>query len=802
MTLLMCLFAWTAKADSTVKVGSSDGGTTLSPGADYKSMSAAFNALNGFTGVVNLQIIDNTTETSTIYYTKSVSWTTLNIYPTVTGKTISGNISGAIFYLTAVSGMVIDGRLHNADGSLNGSTRDLTITNTGGATLLSAVTFMMVGNTSGNTIKYCTIKGSGTANYRGTISITNGATIATGNGSNTISNNLFTCADNAKRPAWSIYSSGTSAAFPNNNLTITDNEFADFLSTNAGTNMGNGGAILLSAYTSACSITGNSFYETTLFAPTASAVPCNVITVSNGSGTGFDISNNYIGGSAALCAGLNPFRKTNAFDNQFYAINVTVGGTPVTTVTNNTIQHIEWGNSANAMWTGINIGGAAINVTGNTIGATTGTGSINYTGAGATNASFYGINFGQTATSAGTGNCSNNNIGSITMNTVPATIYGLFNSSTGTTYFQNNIIGSTTTANSINAAGTGALAHNIMTIRQNGTGNATISGNTIANITNSANAGSNIQVMLVGNGTNTINGNFIYNIFSPNSTSAAKASIYGINIYNSTAGSTSTLSNNIISLGGDAASSVIGIQEANAGATATTNIYFNTIYIGGNEGSGSTAKSYCLTSSNGSTFNKNIKNNILLSTRSTVGGSSQHYALSGSAPSGTFVCDYNDYFVSGEGSKLGYYASADQTTSVIVTGQDVNSLAIDPTFANAGGTLATDYKTNSSVSLPGTPIAGITTDFSTITRGGTPRMGALESSFTTQLNAVEPTSSPRIISNAVGIAVMLSAESNIELYSINGLLIDKTRTSGMYTRNLSNGMYIISINGKASKFIK
>ena len=238
MTLLMCLFAWTAKADVTVKVGSSDGGTTLSPGADYKSMSAAFNALNGFTGIVNLQIIDNTTETSTIYYTKSVSWTTLNIYPTVTGKTISGNISGAIFYLTAVSGMVIDGRLHNADGSLNGTTRDLTITNTGGATLLSAVTFMMVGNTSGNTIKYCTIRGSGTANYRGTISISTGATLATGNGNNTISNNLFTCADNAKRPTWSILSVGTSAAYPNDNLTITDNEFADFLSTNTGQGAG------------------------------------------------------------------------------------------------------------------------------------------------------------------------------------------------------------------------------------------------------------------------------------------------------------------------------------------------------------------------------------------------------------------------------------------------------------------------------------------------------------------------------------------------------------------------------------
>jgi len=750
MTLLMCLFAWTAKADSTVKVGSSDGGTTLSPGADYKSMTAAFNALNTFTGVVNLQIIDNTTETSTIYYTKSASWTTLNIYPTVTGKTISGNISGPLFNLTAVSGMVIDGRLHNADGSLNGSTRDLTITNTGGATVLGAITIRLEGNSSGNTIKYCTIKGSGTANYRGIICILAGATLATGNGNNTISNNLFTCADNAKRPTWSILSVGTSAAYPNNNLTITDNEFADFLSTNAG--QGTGGAINLGASTSACTITGNSFYETTSFIPTASALTCSVISVSNGSGTGFNISNNYIGGSAALCAGLNPFRKTNALDNPFYAINVTVGGTPVTTVTNNTIQHIEWGNSANAMWTGINIGGAAINVTGNTIGATTGTGSINYTGAGATAAQFYGINFGQTATSVGTGNCSNNNIGSITMNTVPAAIYGLFNSSAGTSYFQNNIIGSTTTANSINAAATGA--HNIQIIRQNGAGNTTISGNTIANITNSTTSSSStLQVMLVGNGNNIINGNFISNIFSPNSTSAAKASTYGVNIYNSAAGSTSTLSNNIISLGGDAACNIIGIQEANSGGTSTTNMYYNTIYIGGNEGSGSTAKSYCLTSSNGSTFNKNIKNNVLVNARSTVGGSSQHYAFSASAPSGTFVCDYNDYFVSGEGSKLGAFASADKTTSVIVTGQDVNSKAVDPSFTGAaaitaGTAVATDYKATNSALL-GVSGNGVTTDYNANTRSTSPKMGAYEPSATWNGSAwdVSPTSTINAVIN-------------------------------------------------------
>jgi len=40
------------------------------------------------------------------------------------------------------------------------------------------------------------------------------------------------------------------------------------------------------------------------------------------------------------------------------------------------------------------------------------------------------------------------------------------------------------------------------------------------------------------------------------------------------------------------------------------------------------------------------------------------------------------------------------------------------------------------------------------------------------------------------------------LYSINGMLIEKTKVSGTYSHDLNNGMYIIRVNGKATKFIK
>ena len=57
---------------------------------------------------------------------------------------------------------------------------------------------------------------------------------------------------------------------------------------------------------------------------------------------------------------------------------------------------------------------------------------------------------------------------------------------------------------------------------------------------------------------------------------------------------------------------------------------------------------------------------------------------------GTIACNYNDYWVSGTGGIMGYYG-ANKTTLPVVTGQDVNSQAADPAFANAGGTAAADY---------------------------------------------------------------------------------------------------------------
>jgi len=76
--------------------------------------------------------------------------------------------------------------------------------------------------------------------------------------------------------------------------------------------------------------------------------------------------------------------------------------------------------------------------------------------------------------------------------------------------------------------------------------------------------------------------------------------------------------------------------------------------------------------------------------------------------------------------------------------------------------------------------------------------------FTTRLvtETEVPALAPRLMRTPSGIRVELNEPANIELYNINGSLIEKTKATGTYTRNLNNGIYIIRINGKSTKFVK
>ncbi len=754
-------------------------GTTL---AYYSTLKAAFDKINDGThqGVINIHVQESTNETAAAVLnpsgTGAANYVGINMYPTTTGVTISGNLATPLIDLNGADNVIIDGRLN-----ASGATKDLTISNTNTSNTAGTSTIRLINDATNNTIKYCNINGSETIATSGILFFST-ANTGSGNDANTIDNNNITSSTSANRPINAIYSLGTVGKENSENV-ISNNNIYDFLKNGSASN-----GIFISSNSTAWTVDGNSFYETTSFISTGT-VAYNAIQINNTTGTGFNILNNNIGGSAALCGG-TAWTKTIATNNVFNAINLNVGTTTASSIQNNTIQNFSWSNSSAANWNAINVSGGNVNIgttTGNTIGASTGTGSISVTGK--TNGqNVYGINI----SSSGTVDCQKNTIGSITAAngaTLSSNIFGIYKSPTvGITTISYNNIGSTSTENSFNAssastanpqsvygiynAGTGTIIISSNTISKltNGNtsptsngltngialvaGNSTISNNTIYDLTNACgNPSSLYQAAVCGialNGTlgvRNVTGNTIYNlsniyasftgsvigIFSTGPTSgntiqsnfvhslsATGGSLYGIKI----GSGSSTYSNNIINLGGTNPTANYGIYDV-GGASQTCNLYFNTIHIGGSVSAGA-INSYAIYSASNTNI-RNYQNNICSNARANSGGTGKHYGIYYAVTAGTRTVDYNDYFTPNSGGIIGFY-NGDQNTLLLLktaTARDVNSLNTDPLFSSAGGTAVANYY--SAATLTGVAGTGITVGFYGITRNATPKMGALES---------------------------------------------------------------------------
>ena len=758
-------------------------------GADYSTLKSAFDAVNAgtITGAINLQITGNTSEAASAILNASgsgsASYSSVSIYPTVSGRMISGNIAAPLIDLNGADNVTFDGRVNATGNSI-----DLTITNASTSATAGTSTIRLYKSAEKNTVKYCTIKGSETNASSGVIFFST-ATTGTGNDDNTIDHNIIT-SDAAGRPVNAIFSLG-SPGYENNGNIISNNNICDFFKQ-ATASCG----INLSSFTTMCTISGNSFYETTSFAPTAS-VAYNVIQINNISGNGFIVSGNYIGGHSALCGGI-AWTMTSAKTNIFYAIYLNVGTNMASSVQENTIKNIQWTGWGSPQWYGIYVAAGNINIgtiSGNTIGAETGTGSVTIE-----NTNMNAISYGMFISGSGEINIDNNKIGSVTTKnliTKSHDFYAIYRIGSGATTISNNLIGSLTTANSIDASTeSSGNAQNVYGIYNSATGAITINGNTITNLNNaykgtstssqtigiftiagsnaidnntianltnaspqsnykgnasvigivqtSGNSGQTISGNLIynlintttlttfeggimglyyngaGSGTNNISNNYIYNLSVLSNSN--KARIYGIQI----GGGTATYYNNIISLGNNVnyGNFLFGISDDGSGAC---NIYFNTVYIGGNSPVSSSPSFALISTSNNNT--RNYRNNIFINARSG-GSSGTHYAIC-VAKTTNLTIDFNNYYVSGVGGVLGgegsiWYRANKATLNEWknFTGQDANSLASDPAFATPGGIFATDFIPSSV--LPGITIGSITTDYSGATRAAIPTMGAWE----------------------------------------------------------------------------
>lgn len=312
----------------------------------------------GYTSAPTITIAGGTTAATTTVNLGAPSYTSLKIYPTVTGKTITGSNAKALIMLNGANNVTFDGRLNQA-----GTERDLTVLNTSVGS--GPMTIQLIGNASNNTFKYCKIKGLGQSTSSAMFTLSNPLTSsATGCANNTISNNIFsgTSAAVNARPFAVIYSVGVTGAINTGNI-VQDNDFQDVFVNN-----GNTSCIALGNFNNGWTISGNSFYETASYTNAVSNSTYNYIAV--GSGNSHTISGNYIGGTASHCGG-GTFTKTTNTNNAFRGIyfSHTDVGTP-STIENNVIKNIAWSNgTTTATWNGIFLAGSHdVNVIGNTIG--------------------------------------------------------------------------------------------------------------------------------------------------------------------------------------------------------------------------------------------------------------------------------------------------------------------------------------------------------------------------------------------------------------------------------------------------
>jgi len=612
MALIAVVFVQNSHAQITVSGSNTKDATYTS----LTKADGAFAALNSVTQTgqtITITITaDVTTENGATSLTGAAGmWASLTLYPTVTGLTISGNINAPLIDLNGADNVTIDGRVNQS-----GSTPDLTISNINTGTFASAIRF--INSAENNTVKYCNISSSC---YNAGVGMINFTSSASGNGND---NNIVEYCNitnaGGNRPYNAIFSSGATGRLNSGNI-IRYNNIYNFFNPN---NSSYG--INISNSSTDWTIMNNSFYETTTFAPAGDYkyYPLFINTGNNNI-----VSNNYIGGSEPLCAG-SAFNVISNYAHYFCGIFIN-GGTAAT-VQNNTIQNMNYTSVEDNPWDGIYINSGNADVTDNTIGATTGNGSIYLTtpvasatttitagevtainlngggsgyntspvisfstnsggsGAAATAIISGGVVTGFNLTSGGTGYTSAPSVYFDGQTTNYSVSHGMIKQSAGNVTISDNNIGSITTVGSADK-----YSHGFESIYVRGvSGTVIINNNLIGSLSTensihtSSSASSSLQkqdiygIYSAGTGTTIISGNTIANLHNAYTGLVAAARARGIQ---TTAGSNTIQNNTVrnISTASKQSSfassaSLIGISQTSATAGTTQTVSGNTIY--------------------------------------------------------------------------------------------------------------------------------------------------------------------------------------------------------------------------------
>lgn len=378
---------------------------------------------------------------------------------------------------------------------------------------------------------------------------------------------------------------------------------------------------------------------------------------------------------------------------------------------------------------------------------------------------------------------------------------------------------------------------------------STISGNSIFNISGLDAASTNVIGIQLNPTVNAavmnVFSNNIYNL-SSNKTRKIGANGTGCNgiLTHATGALTPTLNvyNNMIRLGYDRsgnadalATGYIGIRDSvmSTSSSAVANYYGNTIYIGGsNVALSDTIFSMGICFASASSATRNVKNNLIVNSRSNTGGSGApafriqsaanaagigHYAIgTGGSSTGlsNFISNNNDYVANGVGGVLGRFTSKAEAADLAAiqgyTSGDLQSINVNPLFVNANGATPdlhldqTNYNANEGLKYAAVLPAPFNVDLDGDTRHETsPTIGGDEyTGMVTALNLTE--CHALIISvNENDVVIHNTASGNlVSVYNLNGQNVKQLLSNqGTTSFKLGRGIYIVKIENKISKIV-
>lgn len=773
----MCTF--NASAQNVYTVGGGVG--------QYSTLKQAFDAINAgqITGEIVLQIAGNTTETSTATLNRSgsgaASYSSVLVYPLLTGLSISGNLNGTLISLNGASNVVIDGR-----ADTTGTTASLTISNASNGSSSSNIAISLLNSASNNAIRFCQLLSSGTSTSAAVISFGT-SNSGTGNNSNVVEHCIFK-GYNSEPPPNIIYSAGTSGR-ENRYNTIRNNHFEDYFKPLVSSN-----GIYIASHSHSWEIVGNHFFLTSTLAPSGSNRVYYSIRIAYANiNNNFVIEGNWIGGSAPFCAG-SPQEMSAGANFRYYVIHCALGVNASNIIRQNTIQNMEITSSHANHFYGITVSSGNAMIGENIIGSPLGNDHIMLT-----NTASHSTTYGFHLATAGEILMQGNTVGGVTANgstSISHTFYGIFGSVSGNLVLEGNLVGSLQTMRSIQSASsstsstaqstigiqiavTGSLSITGNTVMRlfnayarsssttgqvagivvTGAGAASINGNTIRDLSNTAaNTGSTNAAAVIGiaarhtgadkevsdnvishlrslhptaavhvmglfyegglTGSNRIERNYIHSLGLESS--SVTASINGIRIISGD----KVCCNNLISLGADENRGclIYGIYETGS-ATHNSYLYHNTVVVSGSR-TGS-AHTFALFS-NATTNLRDIRNNLLVNERTTFTGTGRNYSLriGGTA---NLTISRNNYYVSGNNGSVGMNNTTTLNTLIDWQGsvvQDQGSIGVDPVWA-ATGNMVSEQLTPT-VALTGEFLSVVLKDFDHTLRPDPPTMGAVE----------------------------------------------------------------------------